>query len=374
MAVAVVGALIILIMPGFMALFADQAHLDDQQVGYVAAWEINAMAATIGVSTFLLRRADWRLLVGLALGLICLGNLATACVASYTPLLSARVLAGAGEGIAIGVSFAALGRARNADRVFAIYLVIGAGLSSGLLLVLLKLQSWFGSAPIFVANAVLTGTVGITLYWLDDGRRAASGHQGQGFEIDRRLAIAGLIGVFLYFLAQGEMWSYVEVIGRAHAVSADEISFALAAANIGGVGGAALAGILPRSLGRPWPLLISGAVSFFSFQLLLGAVTASTLAIAAVLLLFAWQFSQPLLSGMCSDADPEGRIVCAMGSIQTVGFGLGPAVAATVLHNQNFAPVIWSSCAFIVASLVVLLAGTPAPLRLRHWPAAGVRQ
>jgi len=370
MAIGVEGALIIWMVPGFLALFAGQAPLDDEQLGYLAAWDINTMAATIGISTFLLRRVDWRLLAGVGLGLLCAGNLAPAAAHSYSAILVSRVFAGSGEGIAIGVSFAALGRTGNPDRSFAIYLVAGAILTAGLLLILPWLQQHLGAGPIFVANAVLAGLVALSLRWFSDGRVPAGGGHGNITGISWRPAVGGLAGVFFYFLAQGEIWSYVERIGAAHGVDAERIGFALAAANISGVGGAALAGMLPRRLGRAGPLIVSACVSIGSFQMLLGSVSATTLIAASVAFTFSWNFAQPLLSGLCSEADTQGRIVCAMGCIQTVGFGLGPALAASLLHQQDFGPVVWSACAAIVAGIVIVLAGV-APARM---PSAAVQE
>lgn len=356
-AIGIEGALIIWMVPGFMALFTGLARFTDSQLGYLASWEINAMAVTIGVSTFLLTRFDWRYLVGLGLALICVGNLTTAFAHDYMPLLLSRVIAGAGEGIAVGLSFAALGRAENPDRMFAIYLVVGAVISSLLLLILPDLQNTFGAPAVFEGNAVLCGLVAISLRWFGDGRLPAGSVSVHGALIDWRLAIGGLVGVFLYFLAQGETWSYVERIGQVHHVVTSQIAWALAAANLSGVAGAALAGLLPRHWGRIWPLLLSGCVSIVSFQMLIADISALGLIVAAVSMTFAWNFAQPLISGMCSEADPEGRIVVAMGSIQTVGFGFGPAVAASILYEQNFSPVIWSASALIAISLVVMFAG-----------------
>ncbi len=356
-AIGVEGALVIWMVPGFMALFGGQAHLSDSDLGYIASWEINAMAVTIGVSTFLLNRFDWRRLVGLALALICIGNLATAFAHAYLPILAARVIAGAGEGVAVGVSFAALGRTRNPDRMFAIYLVVGAIISSALLLVLPRLQDALGTTTLFVANAALCGLVAVSLYWFADGRLPKGSAASRRVIIDWRMAIGGLVGAFLYFLAQGEIWSYVEIIGQAHRVATGNISWALAAANMSGVAGASLAGFLPRQWGRVWPLFVGGLISIASFQGLIATTTAVGLIVSAVLLTFAWNFAQPLISGMCSEADPEGRIVCAMGSIQTVGFGCGPALAAALLYGQNFSPIVWSASGFLAISLVVMFIG-----------------
>lgn len=356
-AIGIEGALIIWMVPGFMALFGGLTHLTDSQLGYIASWEINAMAVTIGVSTFLLTRFDWRYLVGFGLALICVGNLTTAFAHDYMPLLLSRVIAGAGEGIAVGLSFAALGRAENPDRMFAIYLVVGAVISSFLLLILPDLQDSFGAPAVFVGNAVLCGLVAISLGWFGDGRLPAGSTSTHGALINWRLAIGGLVGVFFYFLAQGETWSYVERIGQVNHVATSQIAWALAAANLSGVAGAALAGLLPRHWGRIWPLLISGCVSIVSFQMLIIDISALGLIVAAVSMTFAWNFAQPLISGLCSEADPEGRVVVAMGSIQTVGFGFGPALAASILYERNFSPVIWSACALIAISLIVMSAG-----------------
>lgn len=356
-AIGVEGALIIWMVPGFMALFAGQAHLTDSQLGYIASWEINAMAVTIGVSTFLLTRFDWRYLVGFGLLLICIGNFTAAFAHDYLLLLIFRVIAGTGEGITVGLSFAALGRAENPDRMFAIYLVIGAVISSLLLLVLPDLQEAFGVAAVFGGNAVLCGLVAISLRWFADGRQPAGFTSTHDVPIHWRLAIGGLVGAFLYFLAQGETWSYVERIGQVHHVATSQIAWALAAANLSGVAGAALAGVLPRHWGRIWPLLVSGFVSIVSFQMLVVDISALGLIVAAVAMTFAWNVAQPLISGLCSEADREGRVVVAMGSIQTVGFGFGPALAASILYEQNFSPVIWSASALIAISLVVMFVG-----------------
>jgi hypothetical protein len=100
--------------------------------------------------------------------------------------------------------------------------------------------------------------------------------------------------------------------------------------------------------------------------MLLGGVGAWGLVLAAILLVASWNFTQPLLSGLCCDADPQGRVVCAMGCVQTIGFGCGPAAAALLFNGHDFAPVIWTGTAALAASLAALLVGlrgrwAPAP-------------
>ncbi|QKR99590.1 MFS transporter [Sphingomonas sp. CL5.1] len=360
-AAGIVGALMILVTPGFLALVAAQAGLGDQQLGYIAAWDINAMAVAIGISTFLLPLWDWRISVGVGLLLLVAGNFATAASHSYAAIAAARVLAGTGEGIAVGFAFAAFGRAANPDRTFAVYLVLGAVLGAGILLMLPALQAQFGPQRLFVANGVLAALVLLGLRWFPHGRRleqdAVLGHGG----LNRRMATWSLIAVFFYFFAIGAVWSYSERIGQASGLDAQQIAHGLSLGTFAGMGGAALAGLLPRRFGRAWPLAVSGAATILSYLLLVGGVSATAFTISMVLLLMSWNFAQPLLSGICCDADCEGRVVCAMGSIQTFGMGFGPAAVGLTLRHGGYAPTLWASCVILAGSLFLAILAIRSP-------------
>ena len=357
--VGIIGALVIFITPGFLAVIAAGTHLDNAHLGYIAAWDINAMAVTIGISTFLLTRCDWRIAVGAGLVLIALGNVITGFAASYAAIAAARVVAGAGEGIAIGFSFAALGRASNPDRAFSIYLVAGAVVSSMLLYSMPWLITHFSPERLFLANAIAAIACGACLFFFPDGRREDDIFTAEG-RIKWGLAIAALIGVFFYFFATGAMWSYTERIGQASGLGPDTVAQGLSLGTLAGVLGAALAGWIPSRWGRTIPLGLSGIVSLLSFQLFLGTVPATNFIAAAVLLLFGWNFAQPLLSGLCCEADGRGRIVCAMGAIQTFGTGFGPAAAGATLHDGDFSTAIWLSCGILTFSLGIVT------LAIRH--------
>jgi len=358
--VGIIGAWTIFITPGLLAVVAAQVPFTDQQLGYVAAWDINATAVTIGISTFLLPRWDWRFCVGSGLALIMIGNLATAFADGFGTVAAARAITGTGEGIAIGFAFAAFGRTENPDRAFSVYLVAGAVASSITLLYLPSLQTVFGTRPLFVANAGLALLAAIGLRWFPHGRMA-EGDPRTTASVNKRLAIFSLVSVFFYFAAVSAMWSYAERIGQASGLSAEQIARGLALGTFAGMGGAALAGLTPRRFGRVWPLAVSGVVSVLSFRLLDGHLSATIFITAMVLLLFAWNYAQPLLSGVCSDADRGGRVVCAMGSVQTFGMGFGPAAAAATLGSGDYSIAIWGSCVVVAVSLVVVITGIRTP-------------
>lgn len=363
--VGLVGALVIFVTPGFLAVIAQKTGFDNDQLGYLAAWDINAMAVTIGFSTFALARAPWRAAVALGLTLIVVGNLLTAAVASFPAMAAARVVAGAGEGIAIGFAFAALGRASNPERAFSIYLVIGALLSSAFLYALPAIQAGAAPSTLFLIIAGLNVVVMLSLPGFPDGSKDEPDIFAGAGKLDMRYASGALLGVFLLFFAMGGMWSYSERIGMASRLSADVIAKGLSIGTIAGVAGAGLAGVLPRRWGRSWPLIVAGVVGVASFLMYRGQVVPNNFIVATVLMMFSWNFAQPLLSGICSEACSRGRVVCAMGSIQTFGTGLGPAAAAATLVTGSFSVMIYSAAVVLALSVAV----TIATIRRGHRPA-----
>ena len=351
------GALTIMIVPGFVMLIGTQSGLDDRHLGFVAAWNINATAVAMGLATFLIARVNWRHLALVGAGLIVVGNLFTAFSHSYSTIVAARVCTGIGEGLAIAVSFAALGSASNPDRAFGIYLVVGLTVSALVLAVLPWLQASVGSAGVFTGIAALVALCCTLVVWLPERSPSTTARGDAAPVVSKELTLSGLSGVFLYFLAQGAMWSYFERIGSASGVDSGFIGEAMGLSSFAGTGGALLATLVCTRLGRVVPLIASGVISIFSFYLLGGHVTPAALMIAGLLFNFSWNLAQPLLSGVCAEADCQGRVVVAMGCIQTVGFGLGPAAAALLLRGHDFSPVAWMSTVVLALSLAIVLAG-----------------
>lgn len=358
------GALVIMIVPGFVMLVGAQTGLDDQSLGYIASWDINATAFAIGIATVLITRLNWRRLALAGLLLMVLGTVLTAAGHAYTTIVLARICAGIGEGLAVAVSFAALGSAASPDRAFGIYLVVGLTVSAAVLGVLPVLQGKFGAATVFRGIAGLTLLSSVLVIWLPRGSDQQTAASAGSVRVSKHLAATGLIGVFLYFIAQGAVWSYFERIGNASGVEPVVIGEAMAMSSFAGMGGALVAVVLIGWCGRRWLLVASGVISLVSFWMLRGSLSGLQLIIAGVLFNFGWNLAQPLLSGVCSNADSRGRVVVAMGCIQTVGFGIGPALTATVLHDHDFAPSLWISAAVLVASLLIVLGGLQTHARV----------
>ncbi len=356
--VGLVGAMVIFITPGFLAVIAQMTGFDDDQLGYLVAWDINSMAVTIGLSTFALARISWRKAVAAGLALIIIGNVLTVLVSGFEATVAARVVAGSGAGIAIGFAFAALGRAPNPDRAFAIYLVVGYILASAYLFAMPAIMAAISPQAQLLIFAALNALVLLTLRTLPDGSKDEADIFAGGGKIDMPYSVGALVSVFLLFFAVVGVWSYTERIGAASRLSPEVIATGLSIGTMAGVVGAALAGMLPRTLGRSIPITLSGIACLIGFLLYRGEVSPTAFTVGTILTMLSWNFSQPLLSGLCSEACSRGRVVCAMGSIQTFGSGLGPAAAAATLVTGSFDLMIYGACAALVLSVLAAVATT----------------
>ena len=176
-----------------------------------------------------------------------------------------------------------------------------------------------------------------------------------GGKLDLRVASGALVGVFLLFFAMGGVWSYAERIGQLSRLTDNAIASGLSIGTMAGVVGAGLAGVLPRRWGRSWPLIFSGLIGTISFLLFRDQVSSTAYILACAMMLFSWNFAQPLLSGICSEACKRGRVVCAMASIQTFGTGLGPAAAAASLITGSFAVMIYAASLILALSIIVTI-------------------
>lgn len=353
-----IAALTIMIVPGFITMVSKLAPLSDRQLGYVAACDINAMAAALGLAALLIARFNWRRIALLGLVLFVAGNFWTAASHSYGEIIAARIGVGVGEGLVMAVSFASLGSAANPDRAFGIYLVVGLAVSAAVLAVVPLLDASIGSRGVFVGIAALGLLSCLLLVWIPICCPAAVLWTHGRPPIMTKLAVTGLVTVFLYFIAQGATWTYFERIGAASGIAPTVVGQASGISSFAGVGGALVAVSLCTRVSRAWLLTASACLSLVSFWMLNGHLTGTLLVIAGTLFNFGWNLAQPLLSGICAQADASGRVVSAMGCIQTVGFGLGPAIVASLLNGRDFTPVLYVSTVTLLVSLGVILIGT----------------
>ena len=161
--------------------------------------------------------------------------------------------------------------------------------------------------------------------------------------------------VFLYFMAQGEAWAFMERIGADAGLPGQTSGTSLALSNIGGVVGALIAAAISVRFGRALPIIISAVISICGLVILLGDIDGLRFGMAAIFYLFAWNLTQPYFSGIMAELDPKGRVVVMMGAVQTAGLGLGPGVVGSMIRDNDFSAVSILGIVLILLSLVTVL-------------------
>ena len=348
-----VGASTILAMPAFLGVIVDMLGLNEQQLGFVASVDIFTMAIAIGASAFGLGRFNWRLLALAGLVLLVSGNLCSLFAPNYSFMLWSRVLAGIGEGLAVGVSFAALGITRNPDRSFGIYLFFALIFSAAALYIFPLLVDAGGHAVVFIILISISLVNILLLPWL--APKAKDPEPGNG-QVENKLSFVligiGLVMVTLFFIAQGAIWAYLERIGLAANIELETVGAALAFSALAGIAGAGLATVLGNKFGRAIPVTLGIAVQTLSMLMLTTSLGVTGFIVAVMMFNFSWNLCQPYFSGIMSALDPQGRAVVLMGSIQTIGVSIGPFIAALIIMPGEFDAISYLGIGCVTGALL----------------------
>ena len=363
-----IGALTIVILPGIVGVIADTLQLSPGQVGLVMSADIITMAASMGVTAFLIHKLNWRTLAVAALVVLLAGSLLSIRADSYQAMILARLVAGIGEGMAVSVAFAIFGGTPNPDRQFGIYLVVILSVAATLLYFIPGLLASGGKAYVFtlISLLVVINFLFVPLLPVSHGEEHSSSSDA-GEPLPYVLVGLGLATVFLYFMAQGEAWAFMERIAANAGLSAQTTGNSLAISNGGGIAGALIAAAASIRFGRAWPIIISAVISICGLVILLGDIDGIRFGAATVLYLFGWNLTQPYFSGIMAELDPKGRVVVMMGAVQTAGLGLGPGVVGSMIRGDDFSIVSILGIALILMSLVTVL----TLLYLRQKPQPG---
>ena len=351
-----IGALTIVILPGIVGVIADSLQLGPAQVGLVMSADIITMAVAMGITAFVIHKCNWRVVAVAALAVLLAGSLLSIQADSYQSIVMARLIAGIGEGMSVSVTFAIFGGTRNPDRQFGIYLVVILTVAAILLYFIPAMLVAGGKAYVFAAISLLVVINFMFIHWLpvshgEEHRSLIKEEQSLPYV----LVGLGLATVFLYFMAQGEAWAFMERIAADAGLSGQTIGNSLALSNIGGVTGALIAALVSIRFGRAWPIIISAVISIYGLVLLLGEINALSFGMATMCYLFAWNLTQPYFSGIMAELDPKGRVVVMMGAVQTAGLGLGPGVVGIMILDNDFSVVSILGIVLILLSLITVM-------------------
>lgn len=329
-----IGVLSFIVQPGLGYGFTVAFGVTEADANNLLASEGFGIASGAVLGALLSRFVSWRLLCSVSLILAILGNLLSATISEAGTAISlARSLTGLGEGGVIVLSFSMIGLTERIERNIALYLTVLLTYGAlGLWLMPLALEV-IGLNGIFLGWAIITiVSLGLIPYLppFADSREVPS--RTAAYVGLPMLAVA-ILSVLAYNTAIGIAWANLFFVGMGIKEDDEAVATALLASQFIAIGGAILAVILEKKIGR-WPPIISGIlVGAGSISLLLGNPSFLIFAIAVCLFNFIWNFFLPFMLSSVEDMR-LGEMMTIIIAVQMIGLTVaGPLTAARILES-----------------------------------------
>lgn len=361
-----IGGMVFIVQPGFVQGLVESGGFTDKQAGYLSSFELGGFAVANIAMTIISTRVNWRSTLILSLIIAALANLACIWIRDFNLFAGLRVLSGLGLGGAVSVGFGTIGLTRKPDRNYGVSIAITAIYGA---LFLWKLPAFInafalnGMLVLFVILAV--GTIPLSRYAPEFVRDHAQNRKDVS-ELSPILWMPALTSIFFYFMAQSAVWAYLFLVGTSSGATDLEVAAALTLSQVGGVVGALFPALVGERFGRLLPLTISIAASAIPLLILVGGATPLAFTIIVCVYYGAWNMTHPYLLATYASFDATGRKVVYAVALQTTGMAVGPAVAAALITDGNYTPILWLGIGLFIASFVTIVPAALAQLRMKR--------
>ena len=359
---ATAGLFYVNIMAALVAGLIDGLGFTNREAGFVGSANVYGAACGALIAVVLVRRVPWRRAEAVALSLLLVLDLASTLVTNAWPLIALRFAHGVVGGISVGIGLAVMARTAVPDRAFGMLLTVQYGVGGLGLMFLPGLAHRHGPGVLFVALAAFTLVTLCMLPFLAPypPRARPVPIAGATDGLQRRPLVQTLVAVFLFQAANMGLSAFMIPLGRHYGLDDAFVSNALGISNwIGALGSVAVIWSAGR-FGRALPIFLVMALSIAGTFAFLQSHLAPVYFGACVVTSIAWSFLIPYFFGMCADFDPAGQSATLAGFASKMGLASGPAVAALLLGQDNYALLIGVSIAGLAACGLAVL----APARL----------
>lgn len=360
---ATAGLFYVNIMPAIVDGLIEGLGFTARQAGYVGSANVYGAAVGALAIVFLVARLPWRL-VAYALLITLIGmDLLSMLVSGAPVLIAARVVHGLVGGALVGIAFAVIARAGNADRTFGVLLVVQFGLGGLGNLYLPRLVPVFGVDALFLALIAFSAVTLAMVPWLADYPVPEKNVVATGVEprVARVPLALTLAAIFLFQAANMGLFAFIIGLARSAGLDLDFITWTLALSGWIGIVGALLVVLLGLRFGRTVPIAIALVVTIAGFQALHYSANATLFLVANCAMGITWAFVIPYLLGLGAAFDRTGQTAALAGFASKMGLASGPMVAGRLLGDgDDYALMINTGIAVLVACM---LAGALPALR-----------
>jgi predicted MFS family arabinose efflux permease len=354
----VASVLVQLITPILLVGYTNHLGLTETAAGYLIGAEMSGMAAASLGAALRVHRWSRSKLVLCGLLALAASNLLSIATSSFGTLVALRITAGLGAGAASAGMFASVAAMAAPDRVFGAYTVATLGVAAVALSISPYLLGTFGVNGLFLLLAAAAVPAVVLMPWYPR-HQAVPGHQPARTAASRLPYAPALLLLsvnLVYFTTTGGVWPFVGMIGTSAGLSLDKTAQTLAMSQIAGAAGAAVPFLLGTRFGRVLPLAIALVGSTASvLALLLRSGDYLIYAVAMQVFMFMWLVFFPYLMGVTATVDSSGRLVSLSLGVQNVAFGIGPLIAARIVHGGGPSLILRLAIGSYLLTMLLLL-------------------
>jgi len=348
------------LQPLVLSSLRDSFGLSPSVVGALVAIDAGMCALTAMVLGFVASRSQisYRTFGIAGVLLAVLANFVCSMITSLPLIMLMRVIAGIGEGLAMGAGMGALGALPKPDRMIAAVLLIGS-FAGSIAIMLAPVLNVVGDAfRMYAYQGAVTLVIGIWMLGLPKGRvepkrQAAAAPQARPNARGVKLFVA-LFGSVLVGISSSMVWGFATMVGTytglAVATTATVISIA---ANFG-ILGSGSAGILGTRFGRAWPIGIAVVVECAALAFLFATARPAAFAIGLCAILLVGMFIRPFLMGIGSLLDPSGGLTGSMSGAFRLGGFIGPMAGGVAIEFFN-TPIVVVVLQFLLMPTIAVL-------------------
>jgi MFS transporter, DHA1 family, inner membrane transport protein len=355
-ALGILATAVAAILPVLLGVWQKQAGLQVDQAGFVAATELFAQVAGTGMFLWASSRWSSRAIAVLGLGVMVVGNTATALSVDLPSLLLSRAIGGSGGGLVRALCMMSLARALSPGRAFAIYAGAQVGLAAVTTAMMPHLIESLGArAPFLVLT--LASVIGFALCPLLP--RASplprSTIRRRGLATPPMAAILAIAALFIFFVGQGALWTYLAPIGGYRSIPLAGVTQALTLLNFAGLAGALGVGALAHRVNPRIALATLLTTEILSIVGLFHVHSSVGFVISAGVFYFSWCASFPFQFTVIAQSDRSGRASAVVPAADGLGLASGAAIASMVLPTLGLGSAGWICAAASVIGITLYI-------------------
>ena len=341
------------------------AGFSEGQAGWLASSDNAGLVVASLLVAILVNKLNRRRLAvtGIAIGM--LANVLATFVDSFQTLLALRFFTGFGGGMIYALGIAALAASTHTARNFSILLFVQVSMGIIEINGVPLLYSFAGIDAVYFALAAALLLSTLALPYLPTRVKSVEVQSNVTLPRLSNIWLWGcLLSVFFIYIAIGNFWTYIELVGVADGLSKSYITQVLTWTQLLSLVACVIAAWLSIRVGQLLPLMVSLAIAAFIMFTLSGPVSGLVFAIVLVLFFMVWSAIDIYQLGTLGKLDPGGRFPAMLPAFQGVSLAAGPAIGALLLKiNGNYQAVFWL-CG--VCALMALAFYTTLFLRFRR--------